>query len=122
MKSFLIACLNTTLSIALLSYLVKTIQYTDYLTLVAAGVVLTLLNMVIKPILKLLFLPINIVTLGLFSWLITVFILWLATVLVPGFVIQPTIFLGVQLGMFGTLVLMAFLLSLSQTFVGIFIK
>jgi len=122
MKSLIIGSINTILSIALLAFLVKTIQFTDYLTLIFAGVVLTLLNMIIKPILKILFLPITIVTLGLFSWVINVLMLWIATRLVPGFDIQPTLFLGIQLGMFGTLVLMSFLLSIAQTFVGIFIR
>lgn len=121
MKTLLMRFIQTILAIALLSFLVPTVGYTDYLTLIIAGVVLSLLQMVLRPILKLLFLPINIVTLGLFSWLINVFLLWFATVIVPGFDIQPTLFMGIQLGQFGTLVLISFLLGLSQTFVGIFI-
>lgn len=122
MKSLLMRFLQTILSIALISALVSTVKYTDVITLVMAGVVLSLLQMVLKPILKLMFLPINIVTLGLFSWIINVFILWLATQIVPGFDIKPTLFLGIQLGQFGTLILMSFLLSLAQTFIGIFIR
>lgn len=121
MKSLFIRFLQTILSIALLAFLVPTVKYTDYITLILAGVVLSLLQMILRPVLKLLFLPINIVTLGLFSWIINVFILWLATQIVPGFDIKPTLFLGIQLGQFGTMILMSFLLSLAQTFVGIFI-
>ena len=121
MKSLFMRFLQTILAIALLAYLIPTIKYTDVITLVVAGVVLSLLQMIAKPILKVLFLPVNIVTLGLFSWVINVFILWLATALVPGFDIKPTLFMGIQLGQFGTLVLMSFLLSLAQTFIGIFI-
>lgn len=122
MKSLFIRFIQTILAIALLAFLVPTIQYTDIITLVVAGIVLSLLQLLLEPILKLLFLPINIVTLGLFSWIINVFIVWLADQLVPGFDIKPTILMGFQLGEFGTLILVSFLLSLSQTFVGIFIK
>jgi putative membrane protein len=122
MTSLFMRFLQTILAIALLSFLVPTVGFNSYLTLIVAGIVLSLLQMVLRPILKILFLPINIVTLGLFSWVINVFILWLATQIVPGFDIEPTIFLGIQLGTFGTLLLMSFLLSLAQTFVGIFIR
>ena len=122
MKSIFMRFLQTILAIALLAFLIPTVKYSDYLTLIMAGIVLSLLQMILRPILKLLFLPINIVTLGLFSWLINVFLLWSATKIVPGFDINPTIFMGVRLGEFGTLVLVSFLLSLAQTFIGIFIR
>ncbi|MEO8581701.1 MAG: phage holin family protein [Patescibacteria group bacterium] len=122
MKQLLMRFIQTILAIALLSFLVPTVRVNDYLSLIIAGIVLSLLQMILRPILKIMFLPINIVTLGLFSWVINVFILWLATQIVPGFAIQPTILLGIQLGEFGTLVLMSFLLSLTQTFIGIFIR
>lgn len=121
MKSLLMRFLQTILAIALLAFLVPTVRYGDYVTLIIAGIVLSLLQLILKPMLKILFLPVNIVTMGLFSWVINVFILWLATKIVPGFEIRPTLFVGVQLGQFGTLTFMSFLLGLAQTLVGIFI-
>lgn len=50
-----------------------------------AAIVLALLSVFIKPVLVLLTLPINIVTLGLFSLVINAALVLLADVLVPGF-------------------------------------
>ncbi len=55
----------------------------NWQTIVGAGIVLTLLTLFIQPLLKILFLPINFLTLGLASWLIDVILLWLLTVVVP---------------------------------------
>lgn len=43
--------------------------------------VFALINAIIKPILKLLTLPINVMTLGLFTWVINAFLLWLTSAL-----------------------------------------
>lgn len=122
MKKLILSILNAILSIALLAWVFPSVTYLDYTTLIGAGIVLALLQMFVRPLLKLLLLPINIITLGLFSWVINVFVLWLVDAVVPGFDILPTVFFGYQLGSFGTLLLMTFMLSLAQTFVGIFIK
>jgi putative membrane protein len=50
-------------------------------TLIGAGLVLALLNLIVRPILKLLSLPLVILTFGLFSFVINVIILWLADAL-----------------------------------------
>ena len=50
-----------------------------------ATLVLSLINMVVKPILVLLTLPINLLTLGLFSFVLNAFMLMLAASIVPGF-------------------------------------
>jgi putative membrane protein len=121
MKAFFHALLNAIFSVGLLAYIFPAINFVDLSTLVIAGIVLGLLQMFVRPVLKILFLPINIVTLGIFSWLINVFILWLATQLVPGFEIRPMLLLGYQLGEFGTLIVLTFMLSLAQSFVGIFL-
>lgn len=55
----------------------------NWQTLVGAGVVLTILTMFVQPLLKIIFLPINFLTLGLASWLINVIILWILTIIVP---------------------------------------
>ncbi len=121
MKSIISSIINAILSIALLWWIFPSVSITDWSTLVVAGLVLAVLQMFVRPILKLLFLPINIITLGIFSWIINVFILWLATQIVPGFEIEPMIFLGFRLGEFGSFILMTFMLSIAQSFVGIFI-
>lgn len=58
--------------------------------------VLTLILIFIKPLLKLLFLPINFLTLGLFSWITNVVILYLLTFFVPQIKVLPFEFPGVS--------------------------
>jgi putative membrane protein len=83
--------------------------------------VLTLLQKVAKPVLNLLFLPVNLVTLGLFSLVINVALLWLATYLVPGFEIQSMVIAGVELNQFFSLLVVSFLISFLQSFIGFFL-
>lgn len=58
-------------------------------TIILASAGLTIFEYLIKPIAKILFLPINILTLGLLRWVIDVIGLYLVTLLVKGFIIQP---------------------------------
>ena len=53
-----------------------------------AGVVLALVNAVVRPVLKVLTLPLTLLTLGLFLFVLNAFCLWLTSVIVPGFDIQ----------------------------------
>lgn len=52
-------------------------------TLFLAAVAIAVINLFIRPVVNLLLLPINLVTLGLFRWLGNVVTLYLVTVLVP---------------------------------------
>jgi putative membrane protein len=104
----------TAITIAILAWALPTISYMNLITLLLASLVLTILQKIAKPVLKLLFLPINIVTLGLFSFVINVFLLWLATYLVPGFRIQPMVISGIALGEFGSLLVVSVIISLTQ--------
>lgn len=58
-------------------------------TFLVAGGVFTLLDFIIKPMLKILFIPINLLTLGLAGWFINVIILYLLTVLVYDVRVNP---------------------------------
>ncbi len=49
------------------------------------AVVLAIINIFFKPIITLLTLPINIVTLGLFSLVVNALLIMLASMIVPGF-------------------------------------
>ncbi|OLZ08696.1 phage holin family protein [Sulfobacillus thermosulfidooxidans] len=53
-----------------------------------AALVLGLVNTTIKPIVKLLTLPINLLTFGLFGWVINALMLWLVSAIVPGFIVH----------------------------------
>lgn len=62
--------------------------------LILSGFVLSILYVFLKPILNLLSLPLNLVTLGLFSFFTNSILLYLLTVFVPNVVISPFTFNG----------------------------
>jgi len=96
-------------------------------TLLLTGFVLTLTTMIIKPIVNVLLLPINLVTLGLFKWLGFAITLYLVTLIVPGFQLHDFVFRGYSSSFFtipgltltGTLAFMAFsfLISTISSFI-----
>lgn len=53
-----------------------------------------MLMLIVKPILKILFIPINILTFGLLSWVINVIVIYLLTIFVPEISIRLWIFPG----------------------------
>jgi putative membrane protein len=63
-------------------------------TYILGGIALTILLVFLKPILNLLALPLNIVTLGFFSFLTNIIIFYLLTVIVPGIMITAFTFPG----------------------------
>ncbi len=67
-----------------------------YLTVIEAALFLTIFEYFLKPLVKLLFLPVNIVTLGSLRWLIDVLALFLATAAVPSFQVKTFAFAGFQ--------------------------
>ena len=65
-------------------------------TLLYASVIWVVLNRVAKPIIKLLLLPINLITLGLFSWLVSVITLFMLVYFIPQVNITPYQFPGLS--------------------------
>ncbi len=63
-------------------------------TIFVAALALTLIDLLVKPIIKLLLLPINLLTLGTFQWLANVLALYLTTIVVPDFSISGFFFPG----------------------------
>lgn len=66
------------------AYLVPGFVVSGFIGALVLVLVLSLLNVLIKPILFLLTLPINILTLGLFTFIINAIVLQLAMKVVPG--------------------------------------
>ena len=66
----------------------------DLKTLLSASVIWLLLNKIVKPVIKLLLLPINLITLNLFSWVISLLTLFLLQTLVEGIRITSYAFPG----------------------------
>ena len=54
-------------------------------TLLLTGLGLTIASLIAKPIINILMLPLNLLTFGLFRWVSSVVVLYLVTLIVPGF-------------------------------------
>jgi putative membrane protein len=71
-------------ALLIVAWLLSGIHVT-WLAAIIAALVIGVLNAVVGPILKILTLPITIVTLGLFMLVINALLFWLAALIVPGF-------------------------------------
>ncbi len=76
--------LVATVAILIAAYIVPGVTITPTSALIAA-VVLGALNLIIRPLILIIALPITILTLGLFSLVVNAFLVLLASYLVPGF-------------------------------------
>ncbi|HOI59811.1 MAG TPA: phage holin family protein [Candidatus Pacearchaeota archaeon] len=73
------------LSILGASYILPGVKVASLWTIIILALVISLLNVVVKPILLILMLPINILTLGLFTFIINAFIIMIASFITKGF-------------------------------------
>lgn len=69
------------------AYLVPGFQVETFFAALIAALVLGLVNALIRPIILILTLPVNIITLGLFTFVINALMLWLVSSIVPNFII-----------------------------------
>lgn len=72
-------------TLLVVEYLVPGFNLESFWTAVVAAIAIGIVNTFIKPILQLIALPISLLTFGLFSFLINVFLLWWTAKFVPGF-------------------------------------
>jgi putative membrane protein len=85
---FLLHWTFNTAAVLVASYIVKGIQYRRPLDLLVASLLLGILNAFVRPVLKLLSLPLLILTLGLFSLVINALLLYcVGWLLYPGFAV-----------------------------------
>jgi putative membrane protein len=63
-------------------------------TLLLTGLGLTIASLIAKPVINLLLLPVNLITFGLFRWVAAVAVLYIVTLVVPGFSIAQFHFGG----------------------------
>ena len=108
MKGLLIRWLILTISIILTSYLYDGIYVASFSSALFAALVLGILNALFRPILILITLPINILTLGLFTFVINALLLKMVSGVVAGFYVH-----GFWSAVFGSLIisLVSWLLS-----------
>ena len=84
MAAILVTWIANSLAIYGVAYLMRSVEVASVGDAFLAGAVLTLINAFVKPILVILTLPLTILTLGLFYFVVTAFCLWLVSELCPG--------------------------------------
>ncbi|HBM45375.1 MAG: hypothetical protein UT05_C0011G0019 [Parcubacteria group bacterium GW2011_GWF2_38_76] len=81
----LLHLLARAIALMVTAFILPGITLTSFWIAIVLAVVLSALNIFVKPIILLLTLPINLITLGLFTLVINAFIIMIASSLVPGF-------------------------------------
>ena len=75
----------STLAIVIATYLVPAVHVSGFYAAFVAALVLGIVNAFLRPALIFLTLPINIISLGLFTFVINAFLVLLTSAVVPGF-------------------------------------
>jgi len=110
MKGFVLRWVINSLGLIFTALLMKQrVVLADPGTALIAAAILGVVNAILRPILLILTLPLNILTLGLFTFVVNGLMLGLVDNLVPGFDIR---------GGFGSTVLVALVLTLISWFIG----
>jgi putative membrane protein len=105
MMDFIVLLVVLSISIWLTAKLLPGADIDRFVTAIPVALVLSLFNIVLKPLLIILSIPITIITLGLFIFVINGLIIWWTSKLFEKFTIQS----------FGWAILFSFLLSIIQS-------
>ncbi len=96
----LLRWLILTVAIIIASYLLEGIHVSGFFSAFFAAAILGILNALFRPILIILTLPINILTLGLFTFIINALMLTMVSGVIPGFEVY-----GFWTAIFGSLII-----------------
>lgn len=105
MRLILLWLLNA-LALLAVAYLMPSIKVTSFASAMIAALVLGLVNAVLRPLLILLTLPVTLLTLGLFLFVLNGLMFWLAGSLIEGFVVGgfwPAMFGAILYSIFSSL-------------------
>lgn len=96
MLGFLLTTLATALSLLVVDIAVPGVDLANFPAAIIAALAIGLINSTVKPVLSTLSIPLNFLTIGLFSLVVNGLCFWLAAVLVPGFYVNGLLafFLG----------------------------
>jgi putative membrane protein len=100
MRGIALRWLSLTVAIILASYLLSGIHVSGFLSALGAAAMLGILNAFFRPIALILTLPINILTFGLFTFIINALMLKMVSGVISGFVVQ-----GFWTAIFGALII-----------------
>jgi putative membrane protein len=112
MLGFFLTTLVTALSLLVVDLAVPGVDIATFPAALLAAISIGIVNGSIRPILSLLSMPINFLSLGLFSLLVNGFCFWLASLLVPGFYVHGLL----------AIILAPVVLSLSSTFLNNYVS
>lgn len=100
MRGIIIRWLILTVAIMLASYLLDGIHVTGFISALLAAAILGILNAFFRPVLIILTLPINILSLGLFTFIINAVLLLMVSGVISGFTVR-----GFWSAVFGSLLI-----------------
>lgn len=83
--SILLSIIINTIAVLVTAYILPGIHISSFFTGLVVAIVLGIVNTILRPIIFILTLPINILTLGLFSFVIMGLLVYLVSAIVPGF-------------------------------------
>lgn len=83
--TFLLSLILGTIAVFVTAYILPGVKIEGWTTALILAIVLGIINAIIRPILLILTLPINILTLGLFTFVVIALCVMLASAIVPGF-------------------------------------
>ena len=112
MKGTFIRWFILTVSIVITSYLMDGIYVSGFFSAFFAAALLSSLNAILRPIIFILTLPINILSFGLFTFIINAIMLKIASGLIPGFAVY-----GFWTAIFGSI-----FISIFSWFLNLFIN
>jgi putative membrane protein len=85
---YLVTTLATALGLLIVDLAVPGVDIATFPAAIIAAVAIGLVNAFVRPVISVLSLPITFLTLGLFSFVVNGLCLWLASLLVPGFLVS----------------------------------
>ncbi|MBW4650634.1 MAG: phage holin family protein [Kastovskya adunca ATA6-11-RM4] len=88
MIGYLVTTLATALGLLIVDLAVPGVNIATFPAALLAAIAIGLVNGSLGPVLRLLSLPLNILSLGLFSLVVNGVCFWLASILVPGFAVS----------------------------------
>ena len=77
-----------TLAVIAADYFIPDISLDGWTSILLAGVALTIIQVAVKPVVKILTIPITIITLGLFLLILNALFFWFVSSLIPGMVVN----------------------------------
>lgn len=84
----LLRWLISAVTLMLIAYYLPGVAVASFYAALIAALILGLLNALVRPLLLLLTLPVNIITLGLFTFVINALVFWLASSIAKGFYVD----------------------------------